>query len=465
MPFQFHKKFHWYKKRRSNSVLLRREIMPLAVPIFIENLSVLLMGVLSTFLVSWLGIAQMAAVGLAESFNLIIVSFFMAIALGTSVIVALSMGGKNRDYAKQATAQSMNLLLITSILLVIFVEFFGHQIIDLIARQADEAVKKYALEFLILSAWGYPALAVVLVGSAALRGAGNAKLPMYINIIMNLCNIVLSYFLIYGVFDHRGLNLFGAGLGITLSRYLGMAIIVYFLVFRSKNTFRIAPKLFFQPFSRPLLKEVLSIGIPSSIESVMFNIGKLLTQTFVAGMGTAAIAANFIAFSIVGLLNLPGSTFGSTSTIIIGKRLGMGQLPQSIRQLKYLFFITNIALCVLAIISIPFAEFFVTLYTDDAEVIEIAKILIWLNALFTPFWAASFVLPYGFKGAKDANYTMWVAIGSMWICRIVMGYFLGIVLDLGVMGVWFGMFLDWIVRSIFFYRRLKSNKWLWNYHL
>jgi Na+-driven multidrug efflux pump len=89
--------------------------------------------------------------------------------------------------------------------------------------------------------------------------------------------------------------------------------------------------------------------------------------------------------------------------------------------------------------------------------------LLWFNALFTPFWASSFVLPYGFKGAKDASYTMWVAIGSMWMCRIVVGYIFGVYFGFGVIGVWFGMFLDWIIRSIFFYYRLISGKWLWRH--
>jgi Na+-driven multidrug efflux pump len=72
----------WYAKRKSYRVLFWREITPLAVPIFLENTCVLLMGVLSTFLVSWLGKEAMAGVGLADSFNMVVMSFFAAIDLG-----------------------------------------------------------------------------------------------------------------------------------------------------------------------------------------------------------------------------------------------------------------------------------------------------------------------------------------------------------------------------------------------
>ncbi|MCX8739015.1 EmmdR/YeeO family multidrug/toxin efflux MATE transporter [Gilliamella sp. B2824] len=457
------KNLQLYKKRHSNSVLLWREIYPLAMPIFIENLSVILMGIFSTFLVSWIGKAQMAAVGLAESFNMIIMSFFMAVALGTSVVVAFSLGRHNRKKAVFAARQSITLLVLVSVLLFGFVEFSGYWIVDIIAGKADPEVKHLTLTFLRLTVLGYPALAFILVGCGALRGAGNTKLPMYLNIIMNILNISISYVLIYGIGSWQGFGFIGAGIGLTTSRYCGMFFILLVLTIKPSRALFIPLRSYFHSFNARILVDILSIGIPASVESVMFNVGKLLTQTFVAGMGTSTIAANFIAFSIAGLLNLPGGTLGATSTIIVGKRLGMGQIYQPTRQLKFIFQFTNILLCLIAFVTMPFAGLLSSLYTNDPEVIEISKHLLWLNALFTPFWASSFVLPYGFKGAKDASYTMWVAIGSMWMCRIVVGYLFGVYLGFGVIGVWFGMFLDWIIRSIFFYYRLVSGKWLWRH--
>ncbi|MCX8711964.1 EmmdR/YeeO family multidrug/toxin efflux MATE transporter [Gilliamella sp. B3464] len=457
------KNLQLYKKRHSNSVLLWREIYPLAMPIFIENLSVILMGIFSTFLVSWIGKAQMAAVGLAESFNMIIMSFFMAVALGTSVVVAFSLGRHNRKKAVFAARQSITLLVLVSVLLFVFVEFSGYWIVDIIAGKADPEVKHLTLTFLRLTVLGYPALAFILVGCGALRGAGNTKLPMYLNIIMNILNISISYVLIYGIGSWQGFGFIGAGIGLTTSRYCGMFFILLVLTIKPSRALFIPLRSYFHSFNARILVDILSIGIPASVESVMFNVGKLLTQTFVAGMGTSTIAANFIAFSIAGLLNLPGGTLGATSTIIVGKRLGMGQIYQPTRQLKFIFQFTNILLCLIAFVTMPFAGLLSSLYTNDPEVIEISKHLLWLNALFTPFWASSFVLPYGFKGAKDASYTMWVAIGSMWMCRIVVGYLFGVYLGFGVIGVWFGMFLDWIIRSIFFYYRLVSGKWLWRH--
>lgn len=102
-------------------------------------------------------------------------------------------------------------------------------------------------------------------------------------------------------------------------------------------------------------------------------------------------------------------------------------------------------------------------YTQDPQVKHVVVILIWLNALFMPIWSASWVLPAGFKGARDARYAMWVSMLSMWGCRVVVGYVLGIMLGWGVVGVWMGMFADWAVRAVLFYWRMVTGRWLWKY--
>ncbi|MDK1115414.1 EmmdR/YeeO family multidrug/toxin efflux MATE transporter, partial [Cronobacter sakazakii] len=286
---------------------------------------------------------------------------------------------------------------------------------------------------------------------------------LLINGGMNILNIVISGFLIYGLFSWHGLGFIGAGLGLTISRYIGAIAILYVLMIGFNPALRISLKSYFSPLKLNILWEVLGIGLPASIESVLFNGGKLLTQMFVAGMGTNVIAGNFIAFSVAALINLPGNALGSASTIITGKRLGKGQIGQAERELRHVFWLSTIMLTAIAWVSAPFAGLFASFYTHEDDVKEVVKVLLWLNAAFMPIWAASWVLPAGLKGARDARFAMWVSMLGMWGCRVVAGYTLGIVLGMGVVGVWLGMFLDWAVRGVFFYWRMVSGKWLQKY--
>ncbi|MEN0584225.1 MULTISPECIES: EmmdR/YeeO family multidrug/toxin efflux MATE transporter [unclassified Kosakonia] len=453
----------WYRKRKSYRVLFWREITPLAVPIFLENTCVLMMGVLSTFLVSWLGKEAMAGVGLADSFNMVVMSFFAAIDLGTTVVVAFSLGKLDGERARAATRQSLVIMTLFSIVLAAVIHYYGTEIIDFIAGAATAEVKALALTYLELTVLSYPAAAIALIGSGALRGAGNTKIPLLINGGMNILNILISSVLIYGLFGWKGMGFAGAGLGLTISRYIGAVAIIWVLMIGFNPALRIPLKSYFEKLNFSIIWEVMGIGIPASIESVLFNGGKLLTQMFVAGMGTNVIAGNFIAFSVAALINLPGNALGSASTIITGKRLGKGQISQAERQLRHVFWLSTLLLTVLAWGTAPFAGLFASFYTQEEDVKEVVKVLLWLNAAFMPIWAASWVLPAGLKGARDARFAMWVSMLGMWGCRVVAGYTLGIMLGMGVVGVWLGMFLDWAVRGALFYWRMVSGCWLWKY--
>ena len=453
----------WYQNRRRYRVLYWREIMPLAVPILLENACVLLMGVLSTFLVSWLGKEAMAGVGLADSFNMVVMAFFTAVDLGTTVVVAFSLGRLDQPRAVAATRQSLVIMTLFAIVLAAVIHLTGEYIIDFIAGEATAQVKALALSYLTWTAWSYPAAAIALIGSGALRGAGNTKIPLLINGGMNILNIIISSILIYGIPGWDGLGFIGAGLGLTIARYLGAIAIIYVLVIGFNPALRISLKSYFQPLNFAILWEVLAIGLPASIEQVLFNSGKLLTQMYVAGMGTSVIAGNFIAFSIASLINLPGNALGSASTIITGTRLGKGQYVQAERQLRHVFWLSTLGLTAIAWGTAPFAGLMAAFYTHDPEVKEVVKVLIWLNAAFMPIWSASWVLPSGFKGARDVRFAMWVSMLGMWGCRVVAGYVLGIMLGMGVVGVWLGMFLDWAVRGGMFYWRMVTRRWLWKY--
>ncbi len=428
----------WFKKRQRYRVLYWREIGPYWLfTILLENACVLLMGVLSTFLVSWLGKEAMAGVGLADSFNMVIMSFFAAIDLGTTVVVAFSLGKRDRRRARAAARQSLAIMTLFSILLAGVIHALARRLLILSPAMPPQ-VKDLALTYLELTALSYPAAAIALIGSGALRGAGTTKIPLLINGGMNILNILIGGIVIYGIFSWPGLGFVGAGLGLTIARYIGAIATIWVLMVGLNPALRLSLKGYFKPFNFAIIWEVMGIGIPASIESVLFNGGKLLTQMFVAGMGTNVIAGNFIAFSVASLINLPGNTLGSASTIITGKRLGKGQIGQAEFQAWHVFWLWTIILTLIAWGSAPFAGFIASFYTHEEDVKEVVKQLLWLNALFMPIWSLSWTLPCAFKGARDVRYTMWVSMLGMWGCRVVAGYTLGIVLGMGVIGVWLG---------------------------
>ncbi|MCG6229049.1 EmmdR/YeeO family multidrug/toxin efflux MATE transporter [Vibrio furnissii] len=452
-----------WQLRYRHRVLIQRSILPFTWPILIELVCVVLMGIVSTILVSRIGKDATAAVGITDSVTYIILSLLTAIALGGSVLIAQAFGRRDRPKALFGASQVMNLGVLVSLLCCAAMFLFSESVLTVVAYGAEPEVIDLAAQYLKIIALSYPALAITLSGSGILRAVGNSRSPATTNILMNIFNIAISYPLIYGIdaVQWQGLGMIGAGIGITAARWIGAGMILFVLT--HNGSLRVPANAFLKPFNRLILREILVIGVPASVESLMFNIGKLITQIMVAGMGTIVMAGNVITFSVLLFVNIPGNALAMAATVLIGKRLGQGQTRVARLEMHLILLLATGALTVLGIAFVPFAHNIGAIYSDDAAVIDVVVNLIYLNALMMPIWAASFVLPAAFKGAKDVKYSMWTAIMSMWGCRIVLGYLLGIHFGFGIYGIWLGMFADWWLRGALYLYRMISQRWLTAY--
>lgn len=449
-----------WRVRYRHRVLIQRSILPFTWPILVELVCVVLMGIVSTILVSRIGKDATAAVGITDSVTYIILSLLTAIALGGSVLIAQAFGRRDRQKALFGASKVMNLGVLISVVCCVAMFLFAEPILAVVAYGAEPEVIALADQYLKMIALSYPALAITLSGSGILRAVGNSRSPATTNILMNILNIVISYPLIYGIeaLHWNGLGMLGAGIGISAARWIGAAMILFVLTHNS--SLRVPANEFLKPFSRSILKEILVIGVPASVESLMFNIGKLITQIMVAGMGTIVMAGNVVTFSVLLFVNIPGNALAMAATVLIGKRLGQNQTRTARLEMQLILWLATAALIALGIVTVPFAHQIGAIYTDDPAVIDVVVNLIYLNALMMPIWAASFVLPAAFKCAKDVKYSMWTAILSMWGCRIVLGYLLGIYAQLGIYGIWLGMFADWWLRGALYLYRMLSRRWL-----
>jgi Na+-driven multidrug efflux pump len=221
------------------------------------------------------------------------------------------------------------------------------------------------------------------------------------------------------------------------------------------------PKLFPLKFEKRIIKPVIIISIPICLENIFFNMGKMVTQVFAVPFGTNAIAVNGIANTISTLVCVGGSTAANAVTPIVGRYVGMRNFKQARlknRQFLYLTTILAFASSALMLLLIPpLAKF----YSSNVDVQhEIFKVAGSYCLMYILFWAPSFMTPSGLRGAGDVRYTTYVSVVSMLIVRIGVGYLFSNVLGFGVLGIWIGMYSDWLVRGTFFLWREHGNQWL-----
>lgn len=436
---------------RKDFMFSRKDLQRLIIPLIVEQFLSITIGMADTVMVSVCGEAAVSGVSLVDAINILMINIFSALATGGAIVSSQYIGREDLGKACEAAKQLVLAVFVLSTAIGAIFVFGGPQVLGLLYHDIEADVMASAESYFFLTALSYPFIALYNAGAALFRAMGNSKVSMTISIVMNCINIGGNALFIFG-FD------MGAALAALISRIVG-AVFILVLLRRSTNIIHIDSylRLGLHP---GMIKNILEIGIPNGLENGMFQLGKIIVQGMIASYGTAAIAANAVCNSIAGFPIIPGSAIGLALITVVGQCVGAQRYEEA---KQYIHKLTGLAYLFMfffnALIAI-FCSQIVGFFSLSAEATDTAvQIMLWHSLFCAVFWPAAFTMPNGLRAANDVRFTMTVSILSMWICRICMSYILGTVLGMGALGTWFAMFLDWIVRIVFFAVRLHSNKW------
>ncbi|NLK94791.1 MAG: MATE family efflux transporter [Clostridiales bacterium] len=448
-------------------MIIRKSVIKIAIPIMIEQAFILFLGICNTIMAGHIGEEAVSAVGMVDTINNMFIAIFSAIAVGATVVIAQEIGqNKSKEVISSTASEALISGIIVSIILVIIMWIFKSSIIESFYGSASEEVKKYSNSYFNFTLISYPFIAAQQTASGILRGSGNTKIPMYVTGFMNVINVILGYLFIYGIdinifgnyIKFNSLGIEGAALAIGISRFIG-AILIIGVLLRGCDKIKINSLLKIK-FSLDMEKKIYGIGIPAGIEQFIFNAGKIIVQIFVVTMGTVSITANTIGFSVCTIPNVIGNALALAGTTLVGQSVGRGDFKGAKGILIYLTKFGTVFMFAMGMIMVPISPWLASLYTDNIEVINLSALIIRMCCFALLFWPISFIMSSGLKGAGDTTYTMITAFVGMWIFRILFGYILGVYFKMGIVGMWIGMFVDWLVRGIMYCYRLKGTKWL-----
>ncbi|MDE7170639.1 MAG: MATE family efflux transporter [Oscillospiraceae bacterium] len=441
-----------------------RDLTRLMIPLVIEQLLLMTVGMADTMMVTTAGEAVVSGVSLVDGINILIINIFSALSTGGAVVVAQYLGRREPENARSAAKQLLYVALLAALFLMGAALLFREHILRLLFGSISQEVMDSALIYFLLTAAAYPFIAIYNAGAALFRAMGNSKVSMVNSLIVNLINIAVNAVLIYGF----GMGAAGAGIGTLVSR-IAAAVIIGMMITRPSL------QVYVEDLFRPNLqwrtvKAILGIGIPAGIENGMFQIGKLLVlrlvTSFDLGVNLAiqgsAVAANAICNSVASCINVPGQAVGLSMVTVIGQCMGAGDHEQAVGYTKKLMKVAYLSMGLSCLCLFLAAPVLVPLFNLTTSTAAIAiQVLRWCAVFTIVFWPMAFTLPNALRAAGDAKFTMVVSMLSMWICRIGMSYLLGPVqgLGMGLLGVWVAMFCDWVVRAALFLTRFLRGKW------
>lgn len=456
-------RFGLYMKQKVEPLLERylsgnsmdyRQIIALLIPIFVDTAFIIFTSLLNTAMVSSSGMAAVSAVSMVDSLNMFIISVFVALATGGTVIVAQYKGSGNDSFVSKAAAQAVTTVTAAAIVISVLVLFFHDAALELLFGNAEADVLGNAKIYLIGSCISFPFMAMYQAVTGVLRGVAETKPALVLSVILNL-TLFLFNFIFIVLLD---MGVLGLSISVNIARIAGVSAAVIYLLkynqtlyFTVKNALRIDPAM---------IKKMLYVGVPFAAEQLFFNGGKLLTQTFIVQLGTLALTVNAIGNSISNVFNIGSQTLSIAIVTVVGQCLGRKDIQDARKFVKSFLWISAVWFVVAAAVILPLFPQLMKLFAAPDEIIPTIFTLMVIIAVTQPFlWAASFMLPSALRAGGDSRFTSITSLLTMWLLRVILGYVLGITLGFGIVGVWTAMVIEWGVRGLIFWLRFRGEKW------
>lgn len=431
-----------------------RDLRRLIVPLFLEQLLVILVGLADTFVISFAGEVAVSGVSLVNAFNTIFIFLFTALASGGAVIVSQYIGGEKMEMAGESASQLLMVSTLFSGVIMAVILLSGCPLMGLLFGKVERDVMDACMIYLRISACSYPALATYNAGAALFRSIGKTSTTMYIAIFSNVINVVGN---VIGVFVlHAGVA--GVAVPSLIARTFS-AVVVTVLCFRKRNGVYYK-KRWICHFNAGLLKRILVIAVPNGVEQGIFQFVKVALSSVVALFGTSQIAANGIAQSIWSLAALVCVTMGPVFITVIGQCMGSRDTEQAENYFRKLLKITLLISVVWNVLVFALTPLVIQFYDVSEETKRLTVVLVLIHNIFNCI-AFPFADPLGkgMRAAGDVRFTMVVSLATTIGVRLIFSLLFAIVMDMEVIGIAWAMCLDWCSRAVIFYIRFRRGKW------
>lgn len=433
-----------------------RQLAALIGPLLLEQLLSITVGLADSLMVATVGDAAISAVSLVDSVSALMIYIFSAMATGGAVVAGQYIGRRETDDARRAGQQMLFLVGASSLVITALMYLLRTWVLTHLFGQIEPDVMAATNTYYSIVAASVPGIALYNGGAALMRTMGRSDITLKVSLLMNGINIGGNALLIFGF----GMDVAGVAIPTTLSRTVAAAVILvllcserYPLNLTGLRAFRL---------DRRLMRNIFRIAVPSGVENGMFQLGKVVLYSLISTFGTAAITANAIGNTLGNLHCFAGMAVNMGLTTVISQCVGAGDYDKARYYLKKLMLASYAMMAAINLALIAALPQIMGIYqvTPEASALAVKVVLIHgISAIF--LWIPSFQTAAFLRATGDAQFTMYVSMGSMWCCRVLFAYILGKYMDYGVVGVWFShAVLDWIVRSIIFYARYRSGKWM-----
>lgn len=432
-----------------------KELRGMYLSLILDTFFIFFIGMVSTALISSVGEAAIAAVSMVSTVNGLVSLVFSSMATGGAIVVARAKGRGDRQDIRRAIGEVTGICGAVALVLSTLLFLFSEPLVNALYPSVEPLLVTYAVDYMRMMAISFIPFAIFNAVFNILRNLGNTRQSLVLTIVINVVHLGLSVLFINVL--HMGVA--GSGLSYIVARVIGMVVaLLMVLVFYNEYGVRIHHFFHFQASTT---REIVSLGMPLALESLLMQGGMLLVQVYLARLTTVDLAAHAVAGSILNIYTVTGSALVSLASTVCGRCYGAGKYDLTRRYAVQMIRIGRVILLLTVALFYLLTPAIMRMYNATEEGAPIILTALRIAAVAIPIlWCDSSVTAMALRCAGDSFYAGMVSVVSLMLGRCLLGYLLTITAGMGVPGIWLAMVAEWGMRAVAFRLRLKGETWL-----
>ncbi len=418
--------------------LLRGDVTPslwkFATPLIFSFLAQIVYVWIDTFFIRHLGPAAIAAAGVCEQVMFFTYTLGGGFATGTSILVARRIGEQRREEAENIASQSLNAMFLAGVILGIILYAAMPFLLHLLGLKGE--VEMYALAYMSMVLFAFPANLLIFQINSIARSAGNSMFSMRVLVISALLNIAFAPVFIYGIGPIPALGMYGAGLATALAIITSCSIAVW-NIFNDRSGLRIRLNLALPHWK--IVRQILTLGVPTSLQMLCISSTRVSIYGIVSSFGLATTTAYTLGTRMDFLIFMPVLAFGIAMETITAQNLG-AQQPERVIQF-YRTAVWQVSALAASIGSLIFlgSNTFAQIFVKDAAVLSAVHSYLSVSIFGYPLLVLGVLSIRVLSGAGKPFVSLGIVFFSFLCTQFPAAYILSHYTSLQSSGIWFGV--------------------------
>ncbi len=421
------------------------EVWGLAGPAIAHMMLVTLVFVVDRILLGHYGKDALASLQLSSILVWSLYSVLTAFSAGTLAVVGRSIGAGDRITAARAALGALAFAGVLGAIVAVPLVLAAGAVLSTLFPAVEAGVAANAEAYLAIVGLTLPFAFVEAIAAAALQASGDTRTPLFAASLGNALNLGLALLLVFGLGGFPELGVRGAAIATALATALQSMVLVAVL-FGHRSPLPLRAALATRSVRGPL-RRVLDVSGPAFAEKIVYQGSYLGFVAMIGSLGAAAMAANQALVSVEAICFLSADGFGIAAAALVAQKLGADRPTEASRSILVAAGMAMALLTSCGLVFVVAPRALVGAFSDDPSIVEAGSMALYATAVAQPFMAFAMVVRMGLRGAGATRAVLALTLAGSLLVRLPATWLLAVHLDLGLVGVWIGSTLDWVVQA------------------